>query len=102
MEYDFCIHERASRALASEPVEVSERIRAKITEISTNEYRDNTDYDVRVIQGCEHDIYGLRIGSHRVAFVMQDDTIALLAVTDKGSGTYRNTATLDERADEFC
>lgn len=101
MDYKFCIHERASRALAKESPEVSERIRSKIEEIATNKWRDITDYDVRVIEGCNYDVYGLRIGPHRVAFLVEGEVIALLAVRSKNTGAYRNTDALDGRAEEF-
>jgi mRNA-degrading endonuclease RelE of RelBE toxin-antitoxin system len=104
MDYEFLIHPRAKKALDAAPADVKARIRAKIEEMVTNEFRDLTDYDVKKLQGTENDIYRTRIGGWRVIFALRttDDTIqAGIVDGDKRSGSYRNIETADERADDF-
>lgn len=104
MDYQFFIHPRARKELESAPADVKERIRKKLKEMVTNEFRDLTDYDVTKIQGTENDIYRTRIGGWRVLFATKTDgeTISAGIVrADKRSGAYGNVETLDERADEF-
>lgn len=104
MVYEFLIHPRAKKALDAAPADVKERIRSKITEMVTNEFRDLTDYDVKKLRGTENDIYRTRIGGWRVLFALQtgDETIqAGIVDADKRPGAYGNIETADDRADEF-
>lgn len=104
MDYEFFIHPRAKKALESIPAEVRERIRKKIQEMVTNEFRELTDYDVKKLKGTQNDIYRTRIGGWRVLFAARitGDTMRVgILDADKRSGSYRNVEMLDERADEF-
>lgn len=104
MDYEFLIHPRARKALEAAPADVKERIRSKITEMVTNEFREITDYDVKKLRGTENDIYRTRIGGWRVLFATrtkEDTRQAGILDADKRSGAYGNVETVDERADEF-
>jgi mRNA-degrading endonuclease RelE of RelBE toxin-antitoxin system len=104
MDDEFLIHPRAKKALESAPADVRERIRTKLMEMVTNEFRDLTDYDVKKLRGTDNDIYRTRIGGWRVIFAMRttDEMIqAGIVDADKRTGSYRNTETADERADKF-
>lgn len=104
MDYEFLIHPRAKKALDAAPADVKARIRTKIEEMVTNEFRDLTDYDVKKLRGTDNDIYRTRIGGWRVIFAMRtvDETMqAGIVDADKRSGSYGTLDTADERADEF-
>jgi len=100
MSWRFVIHPQASDQLLKLPADVDERIRTKLREMVTNEWRDLLDYDVERIRGCRHAIYRTRIGSYRVFFLAEEPLAAILHV-DKREGAYGNTSRLDTRADEF-
>lgn len=104
MDYEFSIHPRAKKELDSAPADTKERIRKKITEMVTDEFRDLADYDVKQLQGTDNDIYRTRIGDWRVFFATKiegETTKAGIVGADKRSGAYGNTDVLEERAAQF-
>jgi mRNA-degrading endonuclease RelE of RelBE toxin-antitoxin system len=98
--YEFRIHPGAAGDLKSAPADVRERIRKKLREMVTNEFRDLMDYDVKKLRGTRNDLYRTRIGGYRVAFVVSGDVVGIVGA-DKRSGAYGNVDTFDDRADEF-
>jgi len=100
MAWQFVLHPAASDQLHALPADVDERIRSKLKEMVTNEWRDLHDYDVRRVRGCSHDIYRTRIGDYRVFFLCEEPIAAILHV-DSREGAYGNTGRLDDRADQF-
>ena len=100
MSWRFLLHPVASDQLVNLPADVDKRIRKKLRELVTNEWRDLSDYDVKKVRGCDHDIYRTRIGDYRIFFLAEQPVAAILHV-DKREGAYGNTDHLDDRADEF-
>ena len=100
MSWQFVIHPRASDQLAALPPDVDERIRQKLKEMVTSEWRELHDYDVEHIRGCDHEIYRTRIGEYRVFFLAEKPVAAILHVAKRGRA-YRSTEQLDSRADDF-
>jgi mRNA-degrading endonuclease RelE of RelBE toxin-antitoxin system len=100
MSYSFVLHPRADKQLSKIPKDDDERIRNKIKEMVTNEWRELTDYDVKRVQGCSHSIYRTRIGGYRVFFVVEESIAAILHL-DKREGAYGSTGKLEGRADDF-
>lgn len=100
MAWRFLLHQQASDQLTKLPTDVDERIRSKLQEMVTNEWRDLLDYDVKRVRACDHDVYRTRIGGHRVFFLAEKPIAAILHV-DKREGAYGNTDRLDNRADDF-
>lgn len=100
MSWRFVIHPQASDQLLKLPADVDERIRSKLQEMVTNEWRDLLDYDVQRVRGCSHDVYRTRIGGYRVFFLV-DEPLAAIIHLDKREGAYGNTDRLDTRAGEF-
>ena len=100
MSWRFVIHPRASDQLAALPADVDERIRRKLKEIVTSEWRDLHEYDVERIRGCNHEIYRTRIGDYRVFFLAEEPLAAILHVA-KRDRAYGNTEQLDSRANDF-
>lgn len=98
-EYEFGYHPRASRQAAKLPSDDDERIRSKLVEMVTNEWRDLFDYDVDTVSGTDLDIYRTRIGEYRVFFVVDGRRCVILHI-DRREGAYGNVSTLEERADE--
>jgi mRNA-degrading endonuclease RelE of RelBE toxin-antitoxin system len=99
MGYQFAFHPRARKQAEKLPREVDERIRSKIREMVTNEWRDLFDYDVRPVVGADHDIYRTRIGGYRVFFVLSDDKAVILHIDDR-EGAYGSPGTLEGRSDD--
>lgn len=63
MDYEFSIHPWAKKELDSAPADTKERIRNKIEEMVTNEFRDLMDYDVEkyrepIMILIEHELEG--------------------------------------------
>lgn len=100
MGYRFVIHPQASDSLTSLQRDHDDRIRSKIKEMVTNEWRDLEDYDVEKVRGTSHDIYRTRIGDYRV-FFLKDHPIAAILHVDGREGAYGTIDRLDDRADEF-
>ena len=100
MSWRFVLHPKASDQLLDLPADVDERIRSKLQEMVTNEWRDLLDYDVKRVRACDHDIYRTRIGGYRVFFLAEKPLAAIIHV-DKREGAYGNTDRLDSRAGEF-
>jgi len=100
MSWRFVLHPKASDQLLDLPADVDERIRSKLQEMVTNEWRDLLDYDVKRVRGCDHDIYRTRIGGYRIFFLAEEPLAAIIHV-DKREGAYGNTDRLDSRAGEF-
>ena len=104
MDYEFLIHPGTRFDLKSAPNDVRERIRKKLRDMVTDEFRDLMDYDVKRIRGAKNDIYRTRIGGYRVSFAIRDEngkkTVGIVGA-DKREGAYGNVETLDDRADEL-
>lgn len=98
-EYEFGYHPRASRQAAKLPSDVDERIRSKLVEMVTNEWRDLFDFDVETVSGAEHDIYRTRIGDYRMFLVISGQKCVILHI-DRREGAYGNVSRLAERADD--
>jgi mRNA-degrading endonuclease RelE of RelBE toxin-antitoxin system len=104
MDYEFSIHPRAKKELDSAPTDTRNRIRKKIREMVTDEFRELADYDVKQLRGTDNTIYRTRIGDWRIFFATNVDgetTTVGIVGADKRSGAYGNTDVFEERADEF-
>lgn len=97
MSWKIVLHPSASKQLRSLPTAVDDRIRSKLTEMITNEWRDLMDYDVDTISGTKYKIYRTRIGGYRVIFFVDEPIAAILDVS-KREGAYGNVGKLDDRA----
>jgi len=91
---------RGGQTTEQDTKEDDERVRNKIKEMVTNEWRELTDYDVKPVQGCSHDVYRTRIGGYRVFFVVEKPIAAILHL-DKREGAHGSTGKLEGRADDF-
>lgn len=100
MDSRFVVHRRASEQLRKLPRELDERVRSKLREMVTNEFRDLLDYDVERVSGVEREIYRARIGDYRVFFLVEEPTVAILHVAERDRA-YGNPAVLDDRATDF-
>lgn len=100
MEYSLLVHPAASDQLASLPSETDRRIRNKVREIVSHEFRTITDFDVERVRGVTHRIYRARIGDFRVFFVVDETTIGILHV-ERRDTAYTNLEPVDRRAGEF-
>lgn len=96
-DISFGFHPRASREAEKLPAALDERIRSKVREIVTNQWREITDWDVKPVRNTSHDLYRLRIGGHRVFFAVGANRCVIVHI-DGRDGAYDDTAVLDDRA----
>lgn len=100
MEVKFVLHPVADKQLHKLPAEADERIRKKLTDVVTDEFRDLEDYGVEKVRGTSYNVFRIRIGGYRVFFFLEptdEETIAAILHVDKREGAYGNIERLVNR-----
>lgn len=96
-EYSFSYHPRAADEADKLPQSDNERIQRKLKEIVTSEFRDIPDWGAEPMQAVPYDIYKIRIGDYRVAFLMLEEDCVILKIGPRRS-FYKSLQSIIDRA----
>jgi mRNA-degrading endonuclease RelE of RelBE toxin-antitoxin system len=100
MDYEVFVQERALHELEALEPDVCDRIRTKVLEMVSNEWRDLADYDVERLTGVNPTIYRARVGDHRVGVYLDEPQVVIVGVEPRRTA-YGDLGTWADRAREW-